>query len=238
MGNCCVRIKRPSSYRKIDSLPKKSISPNSSSDDMIKNSKNAAQLTELASQTNFTITEIQALERTFRWVSESIENNGQITKEEFCLALFKTRRSNIFSDRVFEMFDLKRTGMIDFQEFVCAMNVFSHRTSLEQKARFAFNLYDIDQSGFIRPNEVKAFLMELFRNAAGTVSVPENVVDQIVENTFKIVDVDNSGTINMVEWIGLVHKKPAVINYMTLPKLMEITREAEEDEYDRVLGIS
>eukprot|EP01023_Acetabularia_acetabulum_P007327 TRINITY_DN13139_c0_g1_i1.p1 TRINITY_DN13139_c0_g1~~TRINITY_DN13139_c0_g1_i1.p1 ORF type:complete len:250 (-),score=50.94 TRINITY_DN13139_c0_g1_i1:64-813(-) len=179
---------------------------------------------ELAVQTHFIEDEVFALKEMFDTVSNSVVRNGLITKEEFSLALFKSQRTNIFSERVFHVFDTKNTGTIDFAEFVKALSVFSHRAPMPEKARFAFSLYDIDKTGQLKPKEVKKFLSELF-NDNPDVNMSESVIDQIVENTFEEVDTDKNGMICLEEWLALVSRKPAVISYMTLPALKNITKD-------------
>jgi len=54
---------------------------------------------------------------------------------------------NLFLDRVFYLFDKNRNGVIDFEEFVLALSVFHPRASLVEKARFSFDIFDIDCTG-------------------------------------------------------------------------------------------
>ncbi|KAL5174383.1 Calcineurin B-like protein 7 [Glycine soja] len=172
----------------------------------------------LASQTYFNLSEIEALYDLFKKLSSSIIDDGVISKEEFQLGLFgSSEKRSLFADRVFELFDSKNNGVIEFGEFVQALSVFHPAAPQTQKAdcklssqldqecactslvsifvAVAFRLYDICQRGFIQRHE-----------------------------TFEEADSKGDGRIDPEEWQEFVARNPSLLlRNMTIPYLKDLT---------------
>ncbi|KAF9681031.1 hypothetical protein SADUNF_Sadunf06G0183300 [Salix dunnii] len=166
-------------------------------------------LARLADGSRFTVNEVEALYELYKKLSNSIIKDGLIHKEELQLALFQTPHGeNLFLDRLFDLFDEKRNGVIEFEEFVHALNVFHPYAPMEEKTDFAFRLYDLRQTGFIEREELHFDAHE---------------VSSISFQTFADADADKDGKINKEEWKAFVVKHPNLLNNMTLPYLKDIT---------------
>ncbi|XP_060213391.1 calcineurin B-like protein 4 isoform X3 [Lycium barbarum] len=134
----------------------------------------------LASETVFTVSEVEALLDLYKKLSGSITSDGLIHKEELLLALFKNhKKENLFADRIFSLFDAKQNGHIDFGEFVQTLSVFHPRTPDSEKIEYAFKLYDLRHTGYIEREEVKEMVLALLDES--DLHLSDDVVEAIVD---------------------------------------------------------
>lgn len=178
----------------------------------------------LAKETHFTVDEVYALEVLFNNLSNSLHQDGLIHKDEFVLALFKTqgRGSNILIDKFFQRFDIKQNDVIDFEEFVHSLSIFHPQAGLEEKAKFAFSIMDLDNTNFIEREEVQRCLTVVLKEDP-RINLDDEMLAYIIEKTFEEADLAGDGHISIEEWLTLVREQPSVISYMTLPSLKDIT---------------
>uniref|UniRef100_A0ACD5U105 Uncharacterized protein n=1 Tax=Avena sativa TaxID=4498 RepID=A0ACD5U105_AVESA len=176
----------------------------------------------LAAQTSFTEKEVEALHELYKKLSVSIVKDGLIHKEEFRQALFgNSKGANLFADRVFDLFNLKRNGVIEFGDFVRSLSVFHPKAPQSDKIAFAFRLYDPRGTGYIERRELREMVVAILEEA--NLCLSDSAVEEIIGNTFTQADSDGDGRIDPKEWGEFVKTNPAALGNMSLPYLEDIT---------------
>ncbi|ODO11052.1 calcium-binding protein NCS-1 [Cryptococcus amylolentus CBS 6273] len=148
------------------------------------------ELAELQKNTYFDKKELQ------QWYKGFLKDcpSGQLNKEEFkkiYRQFFPFGDPSQFADYVFNVFDEDKSGTIEFKEFICALSVTS-RGRLDEKLKWAFQLYDINQDGFITYDEMLQIVRSIYKMTGQMVQLPEDedTPEKRVDKIFRNMDVN------------------------------------------------
>lgn len=125
---------------------------------------------------------------------------GYMTKDQFTKVYkdyYKTGESERFSEHVFRAFDDNGDGKIDFREFICSLSMTTTGT-VDDKLRWAFNMYDVDGDGTVTIAEV----CNIARSVQQLMGVRDaNLSDEKMYRMFAKCDKNGDGTLTVEEFI-------------------------------------
>lgn len=171
------------------------------------------ELNESVKTSHFDEGEVRKLFKRFKIIAESQIRDGIINMGEFQEALGVESRG--FAQRLFKAFDKDSTMSLDFLEFVHSLSALYPKATLDEKARFIFKVYDTNNSGDISRDELREILQfSLGENKS--VHLTQEQIDEVIQNTFKKCDADNSGGVTLNEFLKAVNQNPAIVNCVSL----------------------
>merc|ERR1711953_1209483 len=112
--------------------------------------------------------------------------------------------------RVIAVLDRNNDGNISFLEFVHGLNSLSAGASHDEKLRFAFQIYDINNDGFISNGELFTVLKMMVGN-----NLTDVQLQQLVDRTIIKGDLDRDGMLNFEEFKNMV-KDLDVVDKLTI----------------------
>jgi Ca2+-binding EF-hand superfamily protein len=152
--------------------------------------------------------EIRRLSKSFKRLD--LNQNGALDVDEFLQ--IPELQQNPLVRRVIEIFDEDGNGEVDFKEFIRGCSLFSVNCDKESKLKFAFQIYDIDQDGYISNGE----LFQVLKTMVGN-NLTDKQLQQIVDKTIFYADQDGDGKISFKEFCDIAGELDVKM-VITIPK--------------------
>nr|XP_019044932.1 calcium-binding protein NCS-1 [Kwoniella bestiolae CBS 10118]OCF23862.1 calcium-binding protein NCS-1 [Kwoniella bestiolae CBS 10118] len=171
----------------------------------------ADDLADLQKNTYFDKKELQ------QWYKGFLKDcpSGQLNKEEFkkiYKQFFPFGDPSQFADYVFNVFDEDKSGTIEFKEFICALSVTS-RGRLDEKLKWAFQLYDINQDGYITYDEMLQIVRSIYKMTGQMVQLPEDedTPEKRVDKIFRNMDLNKDAKLTFDEFKEGSKQDPTIV---------------------------
>lgn len=155
---------------------------------------------ELSKGTKFTTKELQDWFKKFKGDFP----DGKINKAQFIKLYQKMFDTGSDADaaefcgHVFRQYDKDNNGWIDFKEFVTTLSVASRGTT-QEKLHWAFELYDVDRSGFLSESEIVEILSSIYKSRGQP--DPKTKATEVAKEIFSKADDNKDNKISEAEFV-------------------------------------
>lgn len=179
----------------------------------------------LSTITHFDIETVRKLHVRFCEIDEDGNSDDLIDIQELVLAL-GLNQSSLLGQRIFAYFDKHDSGGLNFRNFVMALNGLSKQSSLEEKIKLSFFIYDINQDGSIDADEIRS-LVDAALEMTPQIEWTEQQRRDICDATFKDVDSNGDGIVQFDEYAAYCTRHPEILSSLTID-VREIVRDGTE----------
>ncbi|KAG1713975.1 Kv channel-interacting protein 4 [Nymphon striatum] len=184
------------------------------------------RIESLCRTTKFNKKELQLMYRGFKQIEFDIDDMvikfqecpaGLVDEETFkgiYAQFFPQGDSNQYAHYIFRSFDHNKTGTINFEEFVAGLSILT-RGHLQEKLKWAFNLYDLDGDGCITKDEMYSVISSVYE-LMGDVTQPVYEADELsehVDRVFQKLDANKDGILTIEEFVDSL-SKVYLLNYL------------------------
>nr|ACF24573.1 calcineurin B subunit [Gymnochlora stellata] len=161
-------------------------------------SLNPKQLEEMKGISNFSTEDVQKLFKRFKKLDKNHTGGLDLAKFQAIPNL----ENNPLVKRVVDTFDDDKNGVVDFEEFIRNLSIFASKTTqktTEEKTKFAFRMYDVNNDGFISNGDLFKILKIMVGN-----NLTDVQLQQLVDRTILQGDKDKDGKLSYSEFVSMV----------------------------------
>ncbi|KFQ45038.1 Kv channel-interacting protein 4, partial [Nestor notabilis] len=139
------------------------------------------------------------------------------TFKEIYSQFFPQGDSTTYAHFLFNAFDTDHNGSVSFEDFVMGLSILL-RGTVQEKLKWAFNLYDINKDGYITKEEMLDIMKAIY-DMMGKCTYPilkEDAPRQHVETFFQKMDKNKDGVVTIDEFIESCQKDENIMRSMQL----------------------
>ena len=184
--------------------------------------------TKLAKKTRYTVEDVRSLHEKFSVVAAQSQPVNRITREQFRDVLADhsvSWRTDVFCARLFDYFDQRVDGTINFGEFVRGLALASSGDPRD-KLKLSFDVFDVEGTGTIARWEMRQVLEGIFvsgkqfetddhaKEGKEEKEKHSIQIETFVNDVFTSYDKDKSGQLSFMEYMQASMKYPKLTDFM------------------------
>lgn len=163
--------------------------------------------------TSFTRQELKVLYRNFK----NDCPNGYVNEETFKSIygqFFPLGDVNNYAHFLFRAFDCDEDGQINFEQFIITLSTLL-RGSLEDRLKWTFRLYDVNDNGYLTREEMALIIKSIYSMLGkGTHNFTEKHCEQHASDIFSKFDTHQNGIITIEEFCDTCSKDESIMASM------------------------
>ncbi|NXA26799.1 CSEN protein, partial [Ibidorhyncha struthersii] len=146
--------------------------------------------------------------------------SGLVDEETFKLIysqFFPQGDASTYAHFLFDAFDADHNGALCFQDFVIGLSILL-RGTVQQKLKWAFNLYDINKDGYITKEEMLEIMKSIY-DMMGRCTHPtlrDSAPAEHVELFFQKMDRNGDGVVTFEEFLETCQKDEDIMSSMQI----------------------
>lgn len=178
--------------------------------------------------------ELKKLNMQFMHLAQRSGDPTTITLEEMKEALLVvgiSESNTVILKRVFGLMDKTADGQVHFKDFAVTCSAMLSN-KVEERLKFSFALYDVNQTGRITKEEMCSVLynMNATRSWFGERELTKAQANALVEMVFSDHDADKSGSLSYKEYIVAICENPIVAEFTQKTTIGNRAREEKATE--------
>ena len=119
------------------------------------------------------------------------------------------------ADRIFDVFDSKKEGYLEFSQFTAIMDVLCNGTD-DEKNQFSFALMDENGNGSLSFQEFYEYISQVISHWSSLINSHVRINRSDVQQIFRKIDIDDDKVIRYSEYRRALRKNPELLDWFDI----------------------